>query len=341
MIADAFSLIKEYHLKNSKGMKVSITNYGASVTSIIVADKNGIFKDVCLAYSSLNEYITARNRPYLGAIVGRCANRIAKGKFTLNKRDYQLNINNEENHLHGGSVGYDRVIWNVKHVDNTLELSYFSKDTEESYPGNVHIKVIYSLSEDNELKIMYHAISDKDTPLNLTSHIYFNLNGEGSTTCEDHYLMINADSYTPINSSLIPTGEIRSVKNSIFDFRDEKGIKLGHSLKEEQVNFAGGYDHNWVLNKDKKFSLAATVHHKKSGRFLEVFTSEPAVQFYTGNSLDGNILGKSGRNYQKKSGFCLETQHYPDSLNHENFPSVVLKTGEIYESSTTYRFLVK
>ena len=341
MIADAFSLIKEYHLKNSKGMKVSITNYGASVTSIIVADKKGIFEDVCLGYASLNEYISATNRPYFGAIVGRCANRIANGKFTLNNCTYQLNINNDGNHLHGGNIGFDRVIWDVIQVENTLELSYLSKDTEEGYPGNVNIKVRYSLSEDNELTISYHAISDKDTPFNLSSHIYFNLNAEGSSRTDDHYLMINADSYTPINASLIPTGEIRNVTNSPFDFKEEKCIKLKTSLKEEQIDFAGGYDHNWVLNKDKKFCLAATVHHKKTGRFMEVFTDEPGVQFYAGNSLDGKILGKSGKTYKKRSGICLETQHYPDSPNHSNFPSIVLKAGEIYESRTTYHFLVQ
>lgn len=336
-----FSSIKEYTLKNDKGMIVKITNYGATVTSIMVPDKNGKVKDVSLGYDNAEGYINSISRPYFGAIVGRYGNRLAKGKFTIDKKEYSVSINNGENHLHGGFMGYDKIIWDAKPFDNGVVMNYLSKDGEEGYPGNLNIEVTYTLTNDNELKIDYDATTDKSTPVNLTSHIYFNLAGEGSDTINDHVLMINADSYTPVDSGLIPTGEIAKVKGTPFDFKKPKLIGKDLAVKHQQLKFGLGYDHNWVLNKEKSFSLAASLYHPKSGRFMEVFTKEPAIQFYGGNFLDGTLTGKSGNAYKHRSGLCLETQHYPDSPNHKNFPNTILKPGETYATSTVYRFSIK
>jgi aldose 1-epimerase len=325
-----------YTLTNASGMTVKITNYGGIVTSLQVPDKNGKFDDVVLGFDTLDQYL--EGHPYFGALVGRYGNRIAKGKFTLNGTEYQLAANNGENHLHGGIKGFDKVVWNAEMVKKENEmgvkLSYLSKDGEEGYPGNLTAVVTYVLTNDNELIINYKAETDKPTPVNLTHHSYFNLKGAGNGDILGHLLTIDADRFTPVDEGLIPTGELKSVKDTPMDFTAPKAI--GERI--DQVK--GGYDHNYVLNGwDGSLRLAAKVVEPLSGREMEVWTTEPGLQFYTGNFLDGTITGKNGKVYNKHYGFCLETQHFPDSPNKAGFPSTILEPGEKYTHTTIYRFL--
>lgn len=338
-----FDSIQLYTLKNDSGMTVQVTNYGAIITSIQVPDRDGKLADVALGYHKLEDYINAVDKPYFGAIVGRYGNRIAGGEFELNGETYSLLKNNGENHLHGGAVGFDKVVWEARYDQgaNSIQLSYLAKDREEGYPGNLQVRVTYSLREDNSLVIDYHATTDKATPVNLTQHTYFNLKGEGAGTILDHELMLNAARYTPVDEGLIPTGELAPVAGTPFDFQTAKPIGRDIDQKHEQLKFGGGYDHNWVLNRPKgdgELSLAARVTEPASGRVLEVFTTEPGIQFYCGNFLDGRLTGKSGRPYVHRGGFCLETQHFPDSPNQPEFPSTILKPGETYESQTVFKF---
>jgi len=297
-----------------------------------------------LGYDSLAEYI--KDSPYFGALVGRYANRIGKGRFTLNGVEYKLAINNGANHLHGGLKGFDKVVWDVNEKESrpggSLTLSYRSKDGEEGYPGDLSVKVVYSLTESNELRIEYRATTDKPTVVNITHHSYFNLAGAGNGDILSHELFIDADLFTPVDSGLIPTGEIRSVKGTPMDFTQPTAIGARINSNEMQLKIAGGYDHNWVVNKPmKSFGLAARVLEKTTGRVMEVWTTEPGLQFYSGNFLSGSNIGKGGKRYEHRFGFCLETQHYPDSPNRPQFPSTILNPGQTYSSTTVYRFTAK
>lgn len=321
------------------GIKVRITNYGGAVTSIVVPDRKGKPGDVVLGYETLAEYVN--NPRYLGALIGRFANRIAEGKFTLNDVTYQLVQNNGPNHLHGGIKGFDKVVWQasetVEDGNAVLRLKYFSKDGEEHYPGNLDVDVTYTLSNNRELRIDYRAVADKTTIINLTNHSYFNLAGAG--TIVNHELSLNADAFTPISPNLIPSGEIRDVKQTPMDFRSRTRIGARIDDAYEQLSFAGGYDHNFVLNDfTGLLRQAAAVFEPVSGRTLEVFTTQPGVQFYSGNFFDGSIKGKAGVVYEKRSGFCLETQHFPDSPNHPHFPTTVLEPGDVFRQTTILRF---
>jgi aldose 1-epimerase len=340
-----FNNIKLYTLTNSHGMQIKVTNYGAIITSIIVPDKNGKLADVALGYHHLENYINAVDRPYFGAVVGRYGNRIAKGAFTLEGKTYELALNNKPNTLHGGIIGFDKVVWEatLDNASNSIKLHYVAKDMEEGYPGNLDLTVTYKLTDDNKIDIHYDATTDKATVINVTQHTYFNLKGEGNGTILDHEVMINADQFTPVDSNLIPTGELASVEGTPFDFRKPKSIGRDIEATHEQLKFGGGWDHNWVLKKAPAGSLqmAAEVHEPTSGRVLQVSTTEPGVQFYCGNFLDGRLKGKSGQAYVKRGGFCLETQHFPDSPNQPNFPTTVLKPGEKFHSQTVFAFSTK
>ncbi len=340
-----FDSIKEYTLKNKNGMVVKITNYGATITSIIVPDRDGNMADVALGYNSVEGYINAIDRPYFGAVVGRYGNRIAKGKFSIDGTEYELATNNGENHLHGGNMGFDKVVWNAEIVDNGVKFSYLAKDGEEGYPGNLKLSVTYTLTDDNEIVMHYEATTDKATVVNVTNHTYFNLAGEGADTINDHILKINGSKTTPVDAGLIPTGEFADVTGTPFDFREPKEIGKDVDADNQQIKYGPGYDHNWVLDrKGDGMELAATLHEPKSGRVLEVITEEPCIQFYGGNFLDGRLVGKSGKAYKHRSGLCLETQHAPDSINHEGeegWPSVILRPGEKYDTTTIYKFSVK
>ena len=327
-----------FTLQNQSGTSAQITNYGGRVVSIWVADNNGKFDDVVLGFSNIDDYFSSSEK-YFGALIGRYGNRIAKGKFNLEDKEYSLSRNNGLNHLHGGHKGYHEVIWDAKQVDSqTLELSYLSKHMEEGYPGNLDIKVKYELTNENELKVEYWANTDDPTIVNLTHHSFFNLKGAGNGHINDHQMQINADYYTPVDETLIPTGEIQPVKDTPFDFRQPVVIGDGLNQSSEQLKYGLGYDHNFVLNKNTVNSLVSKVIEPISGRILEVFTNEPGLQFYGGNFLDGSITGKEDKKYEHRSAFCLETQHFPDSPNHDNFPITVLKPGEEYYSFCTYKF---
>ena len=334
-----------YTLTNANGLKTEIMTYGGIVRTLEVPDRDGNLGDIVLGYDSLDEYI--ENNPYFGALVGRCGNRIAKGKFTLDGVEYTLATNNGPNHLHGGVKGFDKVVWDAEPMEDEtsvgLKLTYRSYDGEEGYPGNLKCTVIYTLTNDNELKVSYEAETDKATVLNLTHHSYFNLGGHNSGDILAHELMLTADNFTPVDEGLIPTGEIKPVKvppllrvceanRRGMDFT--RPIPIGSRIAQVK----GGYDHNYVLNSsDGSLALAASVYEPRSGRVMEIFTTEPAIQFYSGNFLDGSIKGK-GAVYNKHNGFCLETQHFPDSPNKANFPSVVLKPGEKYTHLTVHKF---
>jgi aldose 1-epimerase len=332
-----------YTLKNHRGMQVRITNYGGIVVSLTAPDRNRKFADVVLGYNDLDSYLKPPF-PYFGAIVGRYANRIAKGRFTLNGEEYKLAVNNGENTLHGGIKGFDKVVWKVKQVRTTpagpaLFLTYLSKDGEEGYPGNLTVTVVYTLTNNNELKIDYTASTDKDTVTNLTHHSYFNLAGEGNGDILDHQLVLKANRFVPTDAGAIPTGELRNVAGTPFDFRAATAIGARINGDDEQLKLGKGYDHTWVINgRAGSLRQAAIAYERKSGRVMEVWTTEPGVQFYTGNYLDGTITGKAGKPYPRRSGFCLETQHYPDSPNQPNFPTTTLKKGAVYRSTTIYRF---
>jgi aldose 1-epimerase len=340
-----FDGIKLYTLKNKAGTTIKITNYGATVTSIITADRNGKMADIALGYNDVSGYMNAVDKPYFGAIVGRYGNRIALGKFSIDGTEYVLKTNNNANHLHGGVIGFDKVVWNAEVVGrNAVKFSYLAKDGEEGYPGNLSVAVTYTLTDANELKIDYLATTDKKTPVNLTNHTYFNLKGEGEGTILDHELMINAKGLTPVDSGLIPTGKIVPVAGTPFDFNSPKAIGRDVGQKDQQLEYGLGYDHNFVLDKggkDGQMTLAASVYEPTTGRFMEVFTEEPGIQFYCGNFLAGNLKGKSGKTYVNRGGFCLETQHYPDSPNQPAFPSTILKPGGEYKTTTIYKFSAK
>jgi aldose 1-epimerase len=334
-----------FTLKNTAGMTVRITNYGGTIVSWTAPDKDGNYEDITLGCDSLSGY--QKGVPYFGALVGRYGNRIANGKFVLDGKTYNLPINNGKNALHGGLKGFDKVLWKALTVDGEepqLVLNYTSKDGEEGYPGNLSVEVIYTLTKDNSLKIDYKASTDKATVINLTNHAYFNLAGAKSITpVLDHEVTLNADKFLPVDETLIPTGELKPVAGTPFDFRKAK--KIGLQIDETtdvQIKYGGGYDHCWILaDSSKILQLAATVHEPKTGRVMEVFTTEPAFQFYTGNFLDGSNIGKGNVAYPKRTGFCLETQHYPDSPNQPKFPSTVLRPNETYQTSTVYKFSVK
>jgi aldose 1-epimerase len=341
-----FDSIKLYTLNNDSGMTVKVTNYGAIITSIIVPDRNGKRADVALGYDRVEDYINAVDKPYFGAIVGRYGNRIANGEFTIDGETYSLLKNNGDNHLHGGAIGFDKVVWDADYDEakNTIALSYLAKDKEEGYPGNLQLKVTYTLTDDNSIVVDYHATTDKATPVNVTQHTYFNLKGEGEGTILDHELMLNAKQYTPVDEGLIPTGELPAVAGTPFDFTSGKAIGRDIGQHNEQLKFGLGFDHNWVLDKAGKegeLTLAARVYEPTSGRVMEIHTTEPGIQFYCGNFLDGRLKGKSGKPYVHRGGFCLETQHYPDSPNQPNFPSTILKPGEEHTSQTVFKFSTK
>jgi aldose 1-epimerase len=331
-----------YTLQNGKGALATICNYGGIVTSLKVPDRNGVPGDVVLGYDNLAGYL--KDSPYFGALIGRYGNRIAQGKFTLNGQTCTLATNNGPNALHGGLKGFDKVVWDAKPVTTdqgpALELRYVSKDGEEGYPGTLTVKAVYTLTADNALHLEYTATTDKDTVVNLTQHSYFNLAGKGDIL--GHEVMINADQFTPVDATLIPTGEMPSVAGTPFDFRKPTTIGARINDSNEQLKFGGGYDHNWVITKPVgQLTLLARVHEPASGRVLEVLSTEPGLQFYSGNFLDGTITGKGGWVYQHRNGFCMEPQHYPDSPNHSNFPSVVLKPGQVYKNTIIYRFSAK
>jgi aldose 1-epimerase len=336
--------VELFTLTNAGGMQAKITNYGGIITHLFVPDNTGELGDVVLGYDNLDDYV--KQNPYFGAIIGRYGNRIAKGKFTLNGEDYTLAINNGENHLHGGLIGFDKVVWSAaaSTTDNAavLELQYSSADMEEGYPGKLDVLVTYSLTNDNELVMNYKAMTDKPTVCNLTNHSYFNLKDGGASSILDHVLQINAVHYTPVDEGLIPLGIFATVEDTPFDFLQPTAIGARIDQDDEQLKLGGGYDHNYVLNEPAwELRLACTVAEESTGRFMEVFTTEPGVQFYSGNFLDGSITGKNGAVYQQRHGFCLETQHFPDSPNQPNFPSVVLEPGDTYNTTTIYKFAVK
>jgi len=331
-----------YTLTNANGLQAKITTYGGAVVSLVVPDRGGKLADVVLGLETLEEYV--EKSPYFGCIAGRYANRIAKGKFTLNGVEYTLAQNDGPNHLHGGNRGFDKVVWDAQEKSGDgagLGLTYLSRDGEEGYPGNLSVKVTYTLTDDDALRIDYLANTDADTIVNLTNHTYFNLADGGAGDILGHELMIDADRFTPTDSTSIPTGELRSVAGTPMDFRQLTAIGARIDEDYEQLRFCGGYDHNWVLNSaGGSLALAAMVREPVTGRVMEVHTTEPGIQFYSGNFLDGSITGKGGKVYRKHHGLCLETQHFPDSPNKPNFPSTVLKPGEVYQTTTVYRFTV-
>ncbi|MBC7744255.1 MAG: galactose mutarotase [Flavobacterium sp.] len=332
--------VKLYTLKNKNNLEVLITNYGGRIVSLMVPDSSGKMVDVVVGFNDVKQYITS-TEPYFGATIGRYGNRLANGKFTLDGQTYQSSTNNGPNMLHGGKMGFQSKIWDAEQPNNqTLILTYLSKDMEEGFPGNLQVKVTYSFTEDNELKIGYEATTDKTTVINLTNHAFFNLNGEGSGDILGHVLQINADKYTPVDSTLIPTGEIVDVKGTPFDFRTAMPIGNQINEKNEQLKNGKGYDHNYVLNETQagKMNKAAKVTGNKSGIVMEVFTEEPGLQFYSGNFMQSKNTFKSGVKDDFRTAFCLETQHFPDSPNQPSFPSTVLKPGNTYKTNSIYKF---
>jgi len=332
-----------YLLTNANGLKMSITTYGGTMVSLEVPDKNGKLGDILLGCETIDGFV--KNTAYLNAIIGRYGNRIGKGQFTLDGKTYKLAINNGPNHLHGGLKGFDKVIWNAEPFENEkgvgLKLAYLSKDMEEGYPGNLKVEVVYTLTNKDELEIEYTATTDKPTICNLTNHNYYNLTG-----CKrdilGHELLINADQFTPVDSGLITTGELRPVKGTVMDFTKPTAVGARINADDEQIKFGKGYDHNWVLNKKKAgMTHAATLSDPESGRVMEVWTTEPGVQFYSGNFLDGSILGKGGIAYKHRWGMCLETQHFPDSPNKPKFPTTTLRPGELYKTTTVHKFYAR
>jgi len=336
--------VKKFTLKNEAGTEVDVITYGGIITRWTAPDRNGFYDDVVLGFDNLDQYL--EGNPYFGALIGRYGNRIAKGKFSLDGKTYTLATNDGDNHLHGGEKGFDKVIWDAMPKDDeegaVLVLTYTSEDGEEGYPGKLDVKVTYTLTDDNALDIQYEAVTDKPTVVNLTQHSYFNLSGQLSKPVLDHKIHLNADTYLPVDGGLIPTGEFREVAGTPFDFTEPKLIGKEIEADNEQLGLGQGYDHCWVLNEGKdSFRLAASAYHEKTGRFMEVYTNEPGIQFYSGNFLDGTLPAKGGGTYVKRSGFCLETQHYPDSPNQSDFPSVRLNPGEKYTTRTMYKLSTK
>ncbi|MDR8393134.1 galactose mutarotase [Aliifodinibius sp. S!AR15-10] len=326
--------VHEFTLTNSNNAEVDIINYGGIVTAIRVPDADGNVENVVLGFDSLDKYLSGH--PYFGALIGRYGNRIAGGEFTLDGTTYELATNDGNNHLHGGEQGFDKRLWDAEIADGSLKLSYLSEDGEEGYPGNLQVEVTYTLTDENELKIDYHATTDKATPVNLTNHSYFNLSGDPSTQILDHMLTLSADLYTPVNDELIPTGEIAPVEGTPFDFTEPHAI----GSRIEQVE--GGYDHNFVLNGPQdSLRSVATVYDPETQREMQVFTMEPGIQFYTGNFLDGSLQGPDGTSFVQHAAFCLETQHYPNSPNESAFPSTILQPDETYQTTTIYKFSVR
>ena len=332
-----------YVLQNKNGAKVSITDYGATIVAIQVPDRDGKLADVVLGYDSLRGYETGTS--YFGGLIGRYGNRIGGAKFTLDGQTYQLAKNDGRNSLHGGKRGFNKVVWTahepIPKDGRTLELTYVSKDGEEGYPGTLSVRVRYTWTDRNELRVQYSAQTDKPTVVNLTNHSYFNLSGDPRKNILDHLLHLNAPQFTPIDDGLIPTGELRDVEGTAFDFRTPVAIGKRIGDSDEQLKLGKGYDHNWVLAAGSGLKLAARVVEPVSGRVLEIRTTEPGIQFYSGNFLDGASIGKNGAVLAYRTGFCLETQHFPDSPNHANFPSTTLRPGQAYQSETTYRFGVE
>ncbi|MFM6948124.1 MAG: aldose epimerase family protein [Aquirufa sp.] len=335
--------VELYTLKNQNGLEVQIMTYGCIITKILCPDKNGQIEDVVLGFDTLEEY--EKDSPFFGAAVGRYANRIAKGKFTLEGKEYQLVAQNKGNHLHGGLKGFDKVVWNVKDASSNdheakLVLTYLSKDGEEGYPGNLDVQLTYTLNSNNELDIRYEATTDQTTILNLTQHTYFNLTGNIKSGILDHDVQIHASRFVPVDETVIPTGELLAVKGNAFDFSQPKKIGLEIDANEDQIAKGGGYDHCYAFDKaPNAFELVASAHEPISGRRLEVRTTEPGMQFYTGNNLDGRLTGKMGVHYTRRIAFCFETQHFPDSPNQAHFPTTVLRSGEKFDSRTNYRFV--
>jgi aldose 1-epimerase len=332
--------ISLFTLKNTNGLVAQVTNYGAIIVSIYVPDRSGKLADIVQGYGSIGEYIQG-NRFYMGAVCGRCADRIARGRFNLHGKKYSLVVNNGPNHLHGGLKGFDKVVWNVLESSiNHVHLKYASKDGEEGYPGNLNVSVIYTLTDQDELRIDYSAVTDKTTPVNLTSHSYFNLAGEGSGDVLDQQLFINADFFTPIDETSVPTGEIRKVAGTPMDFTDSRTIGQFINSDDEQLRFGTGYDHTWMLNHPYgELGLAAIAKEPVSGRVMEIYTTQPGLHLYTSNWVDGE-KGKGGKTYGKRWAYCLETQHFADSINKPHFPSVILNPGDEYRQYTIHRFLI-
>lgn len=330
-----------YTLENDNGMIVQITNYGGRIVTLIVPDKEGKKADVVTGYDNIQGYVN--DKSFFGGIIGRYGNRIGKGKFVIDGKEYQLPLNDGPNSLHGGMKGFDHKVWDVvKATKDSLVLQYLSVDGEEGYPGNLKVEVIYSLNNNNELKIDYKAETDAPTVVNLTNHAYFNLSGHDNGDILGHLLMINASKITPVDSTLIPTGEFMNVEGTPFDFKKLQAIGSRINDDHIQLKYGKGYDHNWVLDKNgNEMSLAAELVDTVSGRVMEVYTTEPGIQFYSGNFLDGTVIGKKGVSYKYRHALCLETQHFPDSPNKPNFPSTILRPGEMYKTSTIYKFSVR
>jgi aldose 1-epimerase len=328
-----------YTLKNKKGLVSQITNYGAIIVSLYVPGRDGTFTDIVQGYDTIDEYING-NGPFMGAVCGRCANRINKGKFTLGNKTFSLAVNNGPNHLHGGITGFSKIVWDVvKYTSNSVKLHYLSPDGDEGYPGNLKVDVTYTLTDDNELRLDFQATTDKTTIVNLAGHTYFNLAGEGSGDMLSQELMINGSFFTPTDDTNIPTGEILSVKGTPMDFTALKKIGKDIDQKNDQLKFGAGYDHNFVLNHPAGATgLAAVAFDPVSGRIMEVHTTQPGVQLYSGNWLD-NEPGKGGKKYGRRWAFCLETQNFPDAINKPHFPSAVLEPGDVYKNSCIYKFL--
>ena len=333
--------VEIYELTNANGVEARITTYGAAVVSLKVPDRDGRMDDVVLGFEALDGY--TKGDRYFGAMIGRFANRIGKGRFMLNGTEYKLATNDGENHLHGGIKGFDKALWKANPViareESGLELTYLSRDGEEGYPGNLSVKVTYTLNDRNELRLECGATSDRDTVVNLTNHCYFNLAGQGEGDILAHELMMDAELVAPVDAGLIPSGGLRSVKGTPFDFTEMTAIGARINQDDEQIRFAGGYDHNFALKGETgTLRKAAKVREPSTGRAMGVWTTQPGLQFYSGNFLDGRSTGKGGKVYKHRYGFCLETQHFPDSPNNPNFPSVVLRKGRHYQTTTVYRF---
>ncbi|WP_026714532.1 aldose epimerase family protein [Flavobacterium daejeonense] len=336
--------IESYKLKNQKGMEVDIMTYGGIITSLKVPNKAGVSEDVVLGFNNFEQY--TKDNPFFGALIGRYGNRIGKAKFSLDGVEYKLAVNDGPNSLHGGPMGFHKVIWTAVEAkggaDGVLKLKYVSKDMEEGFPGNLTVFVTYTLKSDNTLEVAYEATTDKKTVVNLTQHSYFNLSGDFTRTILDNIVTIDADKLVPVDETLIPTGKLDDVANTPFDFRTPKAIGKDIEVANEQLKRGKGYDHCWVLNnQDKGFRFAASVYEPVSGRVMEVFTDEPGIQLYTGNFLDGTLPTRDGKTYAHRTGLCLETEHYPDSPNQKDFPSTVLNPGETYKTKTAFKFSTK
>ncbi|NBC26565.1 MAG: galactose-1-epimerase [Bacteroidetes bacterium] len=329
-----------FFLQNEEGIMTAITNYGGRIVSLMVPDRHGNYDDVVLGFDTIEGYLNA-NEIYFGALIGRFGNRIAGGEFTLDGQTYTLATNNGPNHLHGGPGGFHNVVWDAEQLDDQhLKLTYISEDGDEGYPGRLYVQVLYSLTKENELRIDYTAYTNQKTVINLTNHAFFNLAGAAGGSINDHELMLHAEQFTPVDSTLIPTGKIVSVEGTPFDFREPEAIGARVNQSHEQLEYGLGYDHNFVLSKetDGSLEMAAKVYEPQSGRTMEIATTEPAIQFYGGNFLDGSDIGKKGEPYEYRTAFCLEPQHYPDSPNQPGFPSTVLEPGELYHTISLYTF---